>query len=118
MLTLQVYAATDLVVTVLLLKAAENGVKYFEQELSPYDYAFILTLKSFVVSLASQKNLTNSIGEIIHKILEEKYNGTNIGHWRSSHYAQYTHVRNKNSNTQGSSTNVVNLIFHTLRNCS
>ena len=31
---------------------------------------------------------------------------------------QYTHVRNKNSNTQGSSPNVVKVIFHTLRNCS
>ena len=28
---------------------------------------------------------------------------------------KYTHVRNKTSNTQGSSPNV---IFHTLRNCS
>ena len=72
MLTLQVYAATDIVVTVLLLEATEKGVKYFEQELSPHDYALILTLKSFVVSLACQKNLTNSIGEIIHKVLEEK----------------------------------------------
>ena len=31
---------------------------------------------------------------------------------------QYTHVRNKNSNTQGSSPNVVKVVFHTLRNCS
>ena len=31
---------------------------------------------------------------------------------------QYTHMRNKNSNTQGSSPNVVKVIFHTLRNCS
>ena len=29
-----------------------------------------------------------------------------------------THVRNKNSNTQGSSPNVVKVIFHTPRNCS
>ena len=31
---------------------------------------------------------------------------------------QYTHVRNKNSNTRGSSPNVVKVIFHTSRNCS
>ena len=31
---------------------------------------------------------------------------------------QYTHVRNEYSNTQGSSPNVVKVIFHTLRNCS
>ena len=31
---------------------------------------------------------------------------------------QYTQVHNKNSNTQGSSPNVVKVIFHTLRNCS
>ena len=31
---------------------------------------------------------------------------------------QYTHVRNKNSNTQGSSPYVVKVLFHTLRNCS
>ena len=29
---------------------------------------------------------------------------------------QYTHVRNKKSNTRGSSPNVVKVIFHTLRN--
>ena len=28
------------------------------------------------------------------------------------------HMHNKNSNTQGSSPNVVKVIFHTLRNCS
>ena len=28
------------------------------------------------------------------------------------------HVPNKNSNTEGSSCNVVKVIFHTLRNCS
>ena len=31
---------------------------------------------------------------------------------------QYTHVRDKNSNTQGSSRNVVEVISHTTRNCS
>ena len=31
---------------------------------------------------------------------------------------QYTHVRNKNSKTQGSSPNVVKVIFHTTRNFS
>ena len=31
-------------------------------------------------------------------------------HWRSSHYA-VTHVRNKNSNIQGRSPNVVKVIF-------
>ena len=31
---------------------------------------------------------------------------------------QYRHVRHKNSNTQGSSPNVVKVIFHALRNCS
>ena len=31
---------------------------------------------------------------------------------------QYTHVRNKNSNTQGSSPYMVNVIFHTLKNRS
>ena len=31
---------------------------------------------------------------------------------------QYTHERNKNSNTQGSSPYVVKVIIHTLRNCS
>ena len=31
---------------------------------------------------------------------------------------KFTHVRNKNSNTQGSSPNVVNVISHTTRNCS
>ena len=29
---------------------------------------------------------------------------------------QYMHMRNKNSNTKGSSPNVVKMIFHTLRN--
>ena len=32
--------------------------------------------------------------------------------------APITHVRNKNSNTQGSSPNVVKVISHTTRNCS
>ena len=40
-----------------------------------------------------------------------------IGHWRSSHYAVML-MRNKNSNIQGRSTNVVKVIFHTIRNCS
>ena len=31
---------------------------------------------------------------------------------------QYMHVRNKDSNTQGSSPNVVKVFFHTRRNCS
>ena len=31
---------------------------------------------------------------------------------------QYTYMRNKNSSTQGSSPNVVKVIFHTIRNCS
>ena len=31
---------------------------------------------------------------------------------------QYTDVRNKNSNTQGSSPNVLKVISHTTRNCS
>ena len=31
---------------------------------------------------------------------------------------QFTHMRNKNSNTQESSPYVVKVIFHTLRNCS
>ena len=30
---------------------------------------------------------------------------------------QYMLVHNKNSNTQGSSPNVVKVIFHTIRNC-
>ena len=38
-------------------------------------------------------------------------------HWRSSHYA-ITNVRNKNSNIQGRSPNVVKVIFQTIRNCS
>ena len=29
-----------------------------------------------------------------------------------------THVRNKNSNIQGKSPNVVKVIYHTIRNCS
>ena len=36
-------------------------------------------------------------------------------YWRSS---QYTHVRNKKSNTQGSSPNVVKVIYHAIRNYS
>ena len=32
--------------------------------------------------------------------------------------SQYTHVRNKKSNTQGNSPNVVKVISHTKRNCS
>ena len=31
---------------------------------------------------------------------------------------QYMYMHNKNSNTQGSSPNVVKVIFHTTRNCS
>ena len=38
-------------------------------------------------------------------------------HWHSSHYA-VTHVYNKNSNIQVRSPYVVNVIFHTIRNCS
>ena len=34
-------------------------------------------------------------------------------HWCSA-ITQYTYVRNENSNTQGSSPNVVKVIFHTL----
>ena len=37
--------------------------------------------------------------------------------WRSSHYA-FMHVSNKNNNIQGRSSNVVNLIYHAIRNCS
>ena len=40
-----------------------------------------------------------------------------FSHWRSSHYA-VTHVRNKNSNIQGRSPNVVKVTFHVIRNCS
>ena len=40
----------------------------------------------------------------------------NCTHWRSS-FTQPTHVRDKNSNIQGRSPNVVKLIFHTIRNC-
>ena len=32
--------------------------------------------------------------------------------------AQVLHVRNKNSDIQGKSLHVLNVIFHTLRNCS
>ena len=38
-------------------------------------------------------------------------------HWRSFHDA-FTHVRNKSSNIQGRSPNVVKVIFLTIRNCS
>ena len=31
---------------------------------------------------------------------------------------QYMHARNRNSNTQGSSPNVVKVVFYTLKNCS
>ena len=31
---------------------------------------------------------------------------------------QVTHVRNKNSNIQGKSLNVIKVLFHTTRNCS
>ena len=31
---------------------------------------------------------------------------------------QYTHMRNKNSNIQGGSLNVIKVIFHTIRYCS
>ena len=42
---------------------------------------------------------------------------TNLTHWRSSHYA-ITYVRNENSNILGRSTNVVKVIYHTIRSCS
>ena len=42
---------------------------------------------------------------------------TRFRHWRSSQYAEM-HVRNKNSNIQGRSPNVVKVIFHAIRNCS
>ena len=38
-------------------------------------------------------------------------------HWHSSHYA-VMHARDKNSNIQGRSLNVVIVIFHTIRNFS
>ena len=38
-------------------------------------------------------------------------------HWRSSHYS-VTHVRNKNSNIQWRSHNVLKVILHVIRNCS
>ena len=38
-------------------------------------------------------------------------------HWHSSHYA-VTRVRNKNSNIQRRSPNVVKAIFHATRDCS
>ena len=36
-------------------------------------------------------------------------------HWRSSHYA-VTHMRNRNSNIDGRSPNVVKVIYHTIKN--
>ena len=42
---------------------------------------------------------------------------TSCTHWRSSHYT-HTHVRNKNSNIQGRSPNVVKVLFHIIRYCS
>ena len=56
--------------------------------------------------------------------MKQKYNGAVHEilvfipyHWRSLDYA-YMHVCNKNSNIQERSTNVVNMIFHIIRNCS
>ena len=42
---------------------------------------------------------------------------TSNSHWRSSHYAVIP-VRNKNSNIQGTSSNVVKVSFRTIRNYS
>ena len=59
--------------------------------------------------------LSCSLGLAVWKLcrlsISEEY------HWRSSHYA-VTHVLNKNSNIQGRSTDVVEMIFHTKRNYS
>ena len=60
-----------------------------------FDYLFILARIDFIL----------------------KRNNPTGSHWRSSHYA-VTHVRNKNSITQGRSPYVVIVIFNTIRNCS
>ena len=39
-------------------------------------------------------------------------------HHNSFNITQATHVRNKNSDIQGRSLNVIKVIFHTTKNCS
>ena len=58
-------------------------------------------------------NFLTSINCITCSTLDFGFCANNIGVFPIT---QYTHMRNKNSNTQGSSPNVVKEIFHTL-NC-
>ena len=55
--------------------------------------------------------------ERIHSVFSGKFSLISL-HIGVAPIKQYTHMRNKKTNTQGSSPYVVKVIFHTTRNCS
>ena len=75
----------------------------------------MLSSKFFLLLITFTTNLDpdNTDGDEILKEISEIF----ICHLGSSHYA-VTHMRNKNSNIQGRSPNVVKVIFYSIRKCS
>ena len=116
---------------VLKLKKSWFDVSYLNPAiLPPHSKIFYALRMSFYFSyMPIEHNAFCSIGR--HERKKNSFPGNNsfcrkaenyvlrfhLYHWRSSYYA-VIHVRNKNSNIQGRSPNVVKVIFHTVRNCS
>ena len=69
------------------------------------------------VDLGLIKKVKQTEGSVLLFFTLEK-KGLRICYIGLAPITQYTHVCIKNSNTQGSSTNVVKVIFDTTRNCS
>ena len=85
----------------------------------------LMKVKRALVAIFTVANMSlNAIGEnkILAKISGFTVYQINIQHAVNmigvAPIMQYTHMRNKNSNTQGSSPKVVKVIFHTTRNFS
>ena len=70
-------------------------------------------LESEKLTFLSLKPISLSLKPILEYLPHKAW----MRHWLSSHYT-VTHVRNKNSNIQGRSLNVVKVIFNAIRNCS
>ena len=76
-------------------------------------YVYSIKISAFYTKFGGTRSVTD-LGVIFH-FLEKLCSIVLIG---VAPFTQPTHVRDKNSNIQGRSPNVVKVIFHTLRNCS
>ena len=88
-----------------LLEIKENfEINDEEEEVEEQDFVKLVTDLFQSLSLGNTPAKLTSVRKLTN-------------HWPSSHYA-VTHLRNKNSNIQGRSHNVVKVTFHVIRNCS